>query len=306
MNLNIKNKMAFKEMLAAYLLIAPALVLFLVIGLFTIIFSLGLSFFHMLQGSQVQNAKFAGLDNFKDFLFGGAPVLSEMFRNAIIHNFLIALSMVVFVIPIALILAVLLQQIKRGTKFLRTVFLLPMVTSSVAIYYVWTGIYDPEGSINKLLLAMGIDHFAQLNGWLGELNTALPSIIFMIVWGAVPGTMVLYFAGLQTVDNLLYEAADIDGASAFQKMIHITWPVLKPITVIAVILNINGALQVFEQIWIMTKGGPAGSTQVVNVLIYQEAFVSGDMGRANAMGWTMFLLTFVMSLLSMRAFREKT
>lgn len=301
-----RSRAAFKEMMTGYLLLSPAIILFLVMGLVSVLLSIGLSFVHLGQGQLLTSARFAGLDNFKDFLFGGAPVLSDQFWGAITHNIYIALAMVVIVIPLALMLALMLESITHGVRFFRTVFLLPMVTSSVAIYYVWTGIYDPSGTLNQVLSAIGLDNLVAVNGWIGELNTALPAIIVTVIWGAIPGTMILYFAGLQIVDRSLYEAAEIDGANAFQKVLHITWPILRPITVIAVILNLNAALQIFDQVWVMTQGGPAGSTEVVNVLVYKEAFVSGDMGRANAMGWTIFLLTFTLSMISMRALRDKT
>lgn len=298
------RKYPLREMFTAYLLLSPAVLLFLVIGLFTVVFSLWLSFHHLKQGSVVSSASFAGLDNFRDFLFGGSPVLTRRFWQALVNNLIIAGSIVTFVIIISLFLAVLLQKITIGAKFFRTVFLVPMITSSVAIVYVWQGIFEPKGALNKVLESLGLTQFIATNGWLGEMSTALPAIIVILVWGGIPGTLILYFAGLQTVDQHLYEAAEIDGANAWKKMLHITWPALKPITVIAIVFNLNAALQVFDPIWITTKGGPAGSTMVVNVLIYQEAFGDGDMGRANAMGWTIFVLTFFLSLLSMRALKE--
>ncbi|BBI32761.1 carbohydrate ABC transporter permease [Cohnella abietis] len=300
------RKASFREALSAYVLLAPAVILFLVIGLFTVLFSIWLSFYHLGQGSLLSSAKFAGLDNFKDFLIGRDQLLAESFWRALGNNLIICVSMVLLVIPISLVLSVLLQNITRGVRFFRTLFLLPMVTSSVAIYYVWTGIYEPEGSLNKILSAVGLDKLLAVNGWIGELHTALPAVILVIVWGAVPFTMILYFAGLQSIDQHLYESAEIDGANFWRKLLHITWPILKPITVIAIIINLNGAIQIFDQVWVMTKGGPAGTTEVVSVLIYKEAFLgTGDLGRANAMGWTMFALTFALSLISIRSLREK-
>lgn len=297
--------LARREAATGYMLVAPAILLFLLIGLFTVLFSIGLSFYHLGQGSVISSAKFAGLDNFKNFLFGRDLNLTRVFRTAILNNVWVLLSTFA-VIPIALALAVMLQRITKGIRLYRTVFLLPMVTSSVAIYYVWQGIYDPDGTLNKLLSAIGLDGLVAVNGWLGELHTALPSLIVTVIWGSVPGMMILYFAGLQTVDPHLYEAAEIDGAGAWQKILRITWPMLRPITVICLIMGMNGALQIFDPVWIMTKGGPANATEVVNVLVYQQAFVNGDMGVANAMGWSIFVLTFLLSLISLRMLRDKS
>lgn len=187
-----------------------------------------------------------------------------------------------------------------------------MVTASVSIYYVWIGIYDPNGSLNQLLKTLGLQQFAEANGWLGDTKTALPAIILIIILGGIPNTMILYFAGLQTIDPSLYEAAKIDGAGYWKRMIHITWPILRPISVIAVILLLNGAFQVFEPVWLTTKGGPAGSSEVVNNLIFNLAFMGGtsggmsDMGMANAMSWVVAAITFIFTLLSMRVFRDRT
>lgn len=301
---NSFSAMARREAAAGYLLVAPAILLFLLIGLFTVLFSIGLSFYHLGQGSLITSAKFAGLDNFQNFLFGRDLNLSRAFKQALVNNLWVLLSTLV-VIPIALAIAVMLQRISKGIRLYRTVFLLPMVTSSVAIYYVWQGIYEPEGTLNKLLAAIGLDSLVAVNGWLGELHTALPALIVTVIWGSVPGMMILYFAGLQTVDPHLYEAAEMDGAGAWQKIYRITWPILRPITVICLIMGMNGALQIFDPVWIMTKGGPANATEVVNVLVYQQAFVNGDMGVANAMGWSIFVLTFVLSLISLRILRDK-
>jgi ABC-type sugar transport system permease subunit len=295
----------WKEVLSAYSLMAPSLILFLIIGLFTVLFSVYLSFFHLQQGSLLSSMKYAGFDNYTAFLFGESPVLYKSFWRAMKHNIIIAGSLILFVIPLALMFALLLQGIKRGVRVFRTVFLLPMVISSVAIFYVWVGIYEVDGSLNQILIALGLEQLTAPNGWLGEIDTALPALIIKMIWGGVPGMMILYFAGLQTVDPHLYEAAEIDGANYWTKLIHITWPILLPITVIAVILTLNGALQVFGEIWIMTKGGPAGQTMVVSVLIYQEAFGGGSMGVANAMAWFVGVLTFGLTLLSIRIFREK-
>ncbi|MFD0717590.1 carbohydrate ABC transporter permease [Paenibacillus sp. GCM10027626] len=295
-----------REWLYGYAMVAPAILLFLVIGLFTLVFSLWMAFHHVQAGSLIASARYAGLDNFREFLTGGNTVMTQMFFNAVKNNLILGVSLVLIVIPMSLVLSVLLQNAKRFVKGFRTIFLIPMVTSSVAIFYVWQGIYDPKGSLNMVLSAIGLESFVMSNGWLGELHTALPAIIVQTCWGSIPATLILYVAGLQTIDPHLYESAEIDGASAFSKLIHITWPVLRPITAIAVITTINGAMQLFDNIWIMTKGGPAGSTQVVNVLVYQDAFVTGQLSRANAMGWTIFLITFVLSLISLRLLRTKT
>ncbi len=295
-----------QERLAAYVLLAPAVILFVVIGLGSVLFSLIISFYRLGEGSLIQYAVFVGFRNFSDFLFGVNTLDTQQFWGAITNNIWIAASALVFVIPISLFLASMLQKITRGTQILRTIFLIPMAAASVAIYYAWSGIYNPNGVINQLLTHLGLQQFAAVNGWLGQLNTALPAIIVAFVWMSVPVSMVLYFAGLQTINENLYEAANIDGANAWNKLIHITWPTLRPITVIVAILNLNAAFQIFDPIWVMTGGGPADATNVVNVLVYGLAFggAGGDMGLANAMAWVVGIFTFLLALLSIKLFGE--
>lgn len=305
-----RSKMAKQEEWVGYLLVAPALLLFLLIGLLCLVMSVGLSFFSLSTNSILQSAKFVGLQNFEHFLLGGNPLVTEMFWRAIKHNLIIAFANLIGVIPVSLLLAFLIQRITAGAKILRTVFLIPMVANGVAVYYVWLGIFDPEGSMNRLLGAVGLSHLQMYNGWLGDPRTALFSVILTIIWSSNPSSMLLYFAGMQTIDDSLYEAADIDGAGFWQKLIFIVWPTLKPITVIVIILNLNATLQIFEQIWVLTNGGPAGSTQVVNVLLYQNSFAGSaasqsNIGVGNAMGWVMFMLTFGLSLLSMKLFKDQ-
>ena len=293
-----------KEAVTAYLLITPSLALFLVIGLFTVLFSIVLSLFHLMQGSLIQNANFAGLNNYKAFLYSDL-ILSSLFRRALLTNLIIAFALVLFVIPIALMLAVLLKKLKKFSGFFRSVFFMPAVTSSVAIFYVWMGLYDVDGMINQVLNLVGLTGLVSVNGWLGDTSTALAAIIVILVWSGTPVIMVLYSAGLETIDASLYESAQIDGAGFLQKMVHITWPCLRPITMIAVVLILSGAMQVFDLIWVMTKGGPAGSTMVVNMLVYKEAFMGGDMGKANAMAWVVAIISFILSIVSMKLLNEK-
>ncbi len=294
-----------QESIAGYILVAPSVLLFLVIGLFCVLFSLGISFFNLAMGAKLSSAKFVGLQHFRDFMYE-SPFLSEAFWSALKHNTIIAVCLVIFVIPLALIVALMLQQIKRGSKLLRTLIILPMVASGVAIIYVWTGLYQPDGTINLFLQAIGLHNLVAVNGWAGELNTALAAIIFMMIWGGIPGSMLYFTAGLQTLDPHLYEAAEIDGANYWSKLLYITWPSLMPMTVITVILTLSGAFQTFTEVFVMTGGGPAGATQIVNVLIYYEAFRDNDMGGANAMAWFVGVLTILLTLLSLRLFRERT
>ena len=302
------KKKQYQERLTGYALITPAILIFLLMGLASIVLSIGLSFTYLPRGSIIQTAKFTGLSNFRDFLLGESPVVSDMFWSALTNNFVIAIALVLFVIPIGLMIAYMLTKIERGRKLITVLLLVPMVVSSTSIYYVWSGIYEPDGTLNQILEAIGLSGLVAKNGWLGDIATALPAMIVLLIWSAIPEAIILYLSKIQGIDKGLLEAADLDGANTWQKIRCVIWPLLRPITVIVVIQNINRAFQVFDQVYVMTGGGPAGATQVVNMLVYNEAFQNpnGNIGRANAMGWMIFIITFVLSLISMKVNKDET
>jgi multiple sugar transport system permease protein len=300
---------------SGFLFIAPAVIIFLVFGLYTVIYSIVLSFFRwngfgrftlLPFECQAPACKFTGLQNFFDFLYQ-EPTYSRFFWQALQHNLAIAIFVTAITILIALPLAVALNRAARGQSFYRTLMLLPMITSGIAIYYVWMYIYEPDGLLNSVLKTVGLGLLQAKQGWLGQADVALGSLMVVLIWGAVPLAMILYLSGLQTINVELYEAAIMDGASAFQMMWNITWPLLYPITVIIVIMSINAAFQGYEMVYLMTYGGPAAHTEVVGLQIFKFGF--GDqrqLGMASAMSWILFLFVFVVALFNLRILRSKT
>jgi len=284
-----------------YLFLLPGVLLFLAIGVYSVGFSVLISFYNW-SGIDFANARFEGFDNFKDFLFGQSPVVSRSFYLAIWHNLLMAFFQVIIVIPVALVLAFTLQNMKAASYY-RTIYFLPMIASGIAVFYVWKGLFEPTGVLNALLSALGLDLLVMQEGMLGSSSTALMGIIITSIWGGLPGTLLLYYAGLSSVNPTLYEAASVDGATKSVMLRKITWPLLKPITLIAVIQLVNGAFQAFENVFIMTGGGPAGSTEVIGTLVYKTAFIDNDYGLASAIGWTSFLITGLIAIFSIRGFK---
>lgn len=284
-----------------YLFLLPGVLLFLAIGVYSVGFSVIISFYNW-SGIDFSNARFEGLDNFKDFLLGNSPVVSRNFYLAVWHNMLMAFFQVVFVIPVALVLAFTLQNM-RIASFYRTIYFLPMIASGIAVFYVWKGLFEPSGVLNSMLLALRLDFLVVPEGLLGSSSTSLMGIIITAIWGGLPGTLLLYYAGLSSVDPTLYEAASVDGATKAVMIRKITWPLLKPITLIAVIQLVNAAFQTFENVFIMTGGGPAGSTEVIGTLVYRTAFIDNDYGLASAIGWTSFLITGLIAIFSIRGFK---
>lgn len=296
------------------LFIVPALIVFLIFGLYTVIYSIALSFFRwngfggfslLPPACDYPMCQFVGLDNFREFLYQN-PTVSALFWQSIGNNVIMAVVVTAGTIIIALPLAIALNRVIRGQSLLRTIILLPMVTAGIAVFYVWSFIYQSDGLLNTVLKTIGLGSLQAAGGWLGDASRALPALMLVMIWSGVPIAMLFFLTGLQTIDSTYFEAARIDGANALQVLWNITWPLLRPITVIIVILSINGTLQNYEQVYLMTNGGPAGHTAVVGLQIFNYGF--GDqrqLGVASAMSWILFLVVFIISLANLRIFRAK-
>ncbi len=311
-----KRRRTFAQQLRAnsgFLFVAPALLIFLIFGLYTIVYSFALSFFRWKGFTRFSiippvceppGCTFVGLDNFKDFLYADIGV-SRLFWMSLANNVIIAICVPIGTIAIGLLLALQLNRAIRGQSVYRTLMMLPTVTTGIAVYFAWTSIYLSDGPLNAILNAIGLGALRATHGWLGQADTALPALITVMVWSSVPQATILYLAGLQSIDPQLYEAAAIDGASGWIVLRKITWPLLQPITMVILVLTINAALQGFEMPLLMTKGGPANHTQVIGLRIFSFGF--GDdlqLGMASAMGWVLFVIVFALSLVSLRSFRS--
>lgn len=300
---------------AGILFVLPAVITFLVFGLYTVIYSVILSFFRwngfgkfsiLPFACDPPACAFAGLDNFAYFLYK-EPTMSGFFWQALQHNLIMAVVVTVGTVLVALPIAIALNRAGRGQTIYRLLIMLPMVTAGIAVYYVWSFIYEPDGLLNSVLQTIGIGFAQAKQGWLGQPNTALPALMVVMIWGGVPSATILYLAGLQTIDKDLYEASVIDGATAWQQLWQITWPLLLPVTVVIVITTINSVLQGYEMVYLMTYGGPAGHTEVVGLQIFKYGF--GDqrqLGMASATSWALFVLVFAVALVNLRIFRSRT
>jgi multiple sugar transport system permease protein len=236
-------------------------------------------------------AQFVGLDNFRRLL--GDADFWEAFR----HTMGYLVGYVPLVTASGLFLAVLLNQKLRFTNLYRTAFFLPVVSSWVAVSLLWRWLFNPvTGPINFLLGMIGI----QGPAWLYDPNWAMPGIIIASVWKESGFIAVLYLAGLQSVPQEYYEAASIDGAGIWKQFWRITLPLLTPTTFFVVTISMIGAFQVFEQVYIMTEGGPGGATTVLAERIFKHAFRYGRMGYAAAYSWFLFVLIFAVTLIQTR------
>jgi ABC-type sugar transport system permease subunit len=202
-------------------------------------------------------------------------------------------------------LAVLVDRAFKGVKLFRTIFYLPVVLPAVAVLTLWKYIYDPTyGLANEILRALHLPTVM----WLGDSHTALASILIVGVWG-IGGTMIIFLAGLQAVPTELAEAAKVDGAGPIRRFMQVTLPMIGPILLLQLVLQLNGAFQTFTQVAILTKGGPGTSTDLLMYKIYTDGFAnfiaSPNLGYATAEVWVLFIIVMIVTLGMLRLTRGR-
>jgi multiple sugar transport system permease protein len=272
----------------AILFLAPSLTGLLVFTILPIISSFFLAF---TDWDLLSPPKFVGFQNF-----------SEMFQDPLLWTSLgnsakYALMMIPGSTAMALLLALALNREFPGIKLIRLFFMLPGVVSLVAVAMVWRWIYNEQyGLLNMVLGFFGVQPVA----WLTNEATVLPAIVVMLIWAGMGFDAVIYLAALRNIPKHLYEAAELDGANSWQQFWKITFPLLTPVHFYNLIIGLIGSFQVFDVIYIMTKGGPGFSSRVYAYHLYLEAFQRFHMGYAAAMAWFLFLIIFVITIIQWR------
>jgi multiple sugar transport system permease protein len=269
--------------LTAYLFIAPIVILFGIFRVYPSIQTLAYSFFRveLLRG----RFTFIGFENFFDLLS------DKIFLKAVVNTLIYVISIVPISAGLALILAVLFNTHFRLKEFFKAVYFAPMVTSTVAAAMVWLWLYNPQfGLFNVILKLFGFP----AQPWLMSSHQALPSIIIFSIWKSLGYNLIIYIAGLQAIPDVYYEAARIDGAGSLQQFFKITLPLLTPTTTFLLIYNSILSFQVFDQVFVLTGGGPAYATTVVVLELYQQAFLKYRFGYASAMAMVLFI--FLLSI----------
>ena len=207
------------------------------------------------------------------------------------------------IVLVGLILALVLNKAIKGRNILRTIFYLPAVLSFIIIGIMFTSVLKMNGGIlNQFLILIGFE--GMVMDWLGNPDTALSCIIFVQIWRWSGFAMAIFLAGLQGISNDYYEAARIDGANAWQQFRSVTFPLLAPAFTIVVTMNTIGGFKVFEQVYVLTNGGPGNATQVLSTYIY-KAFGKGTLGRSTAMGVVLFVLVAGVSLILNNLLRKR-
>jgi multiple sugar transport system permease protein len=265
------------------------------LSLFTVVpilASLGLTF---TEWDLLTPPKFVGLDNFRR-LIG-----DQNFWKALSNTLFFIVTYIPLVMVSALGIATLLNQKLKGVVFFRGAFFTPVVSAWVAVALLWQWIFNPRfGLVNFLLGLIGIDGPA----WLLDPQWAMPAIVITSVWKDIGFVMIMFLAGLQSIPGEYYEASSIDGANNWQRFRYITLPLLSPTAFFALIISLINSFQVFDQVWIMTGGGPAGATSVLVELIVKNAFSYSRMGYAATLSWVLFLLVFGVTVIQIRLQRR--
>lgn len=279
-----------REAVAGYLFILPSLLHFLVFTIYLMASSLVMSTW---VWDLLTPHKERGLYNYRTLLFH-----DQIFRTAFKNTLLYTLFTIPTGMVIALLLALAVNVKLRGISFFRAAYFLPVVVPVVATALIFRWLYNPDvGLINYFLGLFGVPK----HDWLGSSSLALPSIAAMAVWQSLGLNMTFFLVGLQSIPQHLYEAAELDGAGRWMRFRHITWPLLTPMTffilVTATIANLQGG---FEQVYLMTKGGPGYSTYLNSYYIYSQAFRFFHYGYAAAYSWVVFAVIGVVTFLQFR------
>jgi len=228
-----------------------------------------------------------------------------VFWRALWNTFLLMVATILIQNPLAFILAALLAHVSaRFSRILRTLYFVPAVLSLVIVAKLWVSILNPTyGIFNKLLAAAGLKSLAV--SWLSNPHTALPAVIFIIVWQGFGWALLFYYAGLMTVPRDIEEAARVDGASWFQAYTQVVIPYLYPVISAVIIIDVISSMKQMELIFLSTGGGPGSLTQFVSVYLYQKAFVAGEYGYGNALSVIFVAISVGLTLLIQRAMRTE-
>jgi ABC-type sugar transport system permease subunit len=284
---------AHQRQLAPYVFIAPFYILFLIFTVFSIAYSFWLSLF---KGAGYTNIVFAGAENYLR-LFS-----DHRFIHALINTTAFAACSLFILTPIALLLALaltsrLIPWSLRG--FYRLSFFLPFITSQVVISILFTLVLDHRyGLLNVLLSAIGI----QGPPWLTGTDWAMRALVLINIWMYLGFNALYWMAGLSSISAELYESAAIDGAGPLRRFWSITLPLLRPITMFMVIQAVIGSYNWFATTYLLTSGGPSDATLSLTLYLYKEAFVYSQFGYANAIGYAMVVIVFILSLINIKLF----
>lgn len=278
-----------KKALTVSLFLGPSLLALLAFSIGPMLGTVWVSF---QDWNLIRDPESVGLGNYREL------VSDDDFHRALFNTLYYLVGYLPLVLVGGLGLALLVNSRFKGVAVFRAIYFLPVVTSWVVVALLWKWLLNPsDGLVNWGLGLVGIDG----PGWWTSQTWAIPSVILASAWKDLGFVMIILLAGLQSIDKTLYEAAEIDGAGAWRKLRSITIPMLTPSLFFVVVISLINGFQVFDQVWVMTEGGPAGSSTVVVEQIVKNTFTFGRAGYASAMSVVLFVIILTVTAVQMRA-----
>lgn len=283
------TKLNRKEWVAGYLFLLPNLIGFFIFTAIPVVMGFVIS---LTDYSGFGKLNFVGFQNYIDMF------QDSNFTISLKNNLFYTLSTVPLTILFSMLLALMLNRKMYGGSIFKTIYFFPNLTSMVAVGCVWIQLFQKNnGPVNQLLMSLGVENPPK---WFWGTSTAMISIVIVVVWKQAGYYMIMFLGGLKNIPSHLFEAAKIDGATASKTFWYITWPMLSPTTFMVTILTFIASFQVFDIINVTTEGGPGRETTVLVMRVYQEAFRYGRMGYASAIGYFLFLIVFILTIIQWR------
>ena len=280
----------FSERNAKFYFVLPALLYLLIIGIFPLIFSLGLSFLNWDVAAQ-RPMSFAGLDNYAELL------RDDRFWRTFLNTILFVIGAVTLEVVFGFGLALLLNREIRGQTVFRVLLMLPMMATPVAVGYIWRMLYHvTNGPINHVLRVLHLP----IGMWLSDGSTSLMSVIITDIWQWTPFAFIILLAGLQSLPTEPFEAAKVDGASSLQTLYYLTLPMIRPILVIVFLLRMVEAIKIFDIIYVMTAGGPGMSTETSTMYAKLVSLTQFRLGYGAAIAYVLLILSIIVFIILTR------
>lgn len=290
----MNNNSRFWQKIQPYLFLLPALIILSIIVFFPAIQAFSLSFTRF-EYDLTQAPEWVGLANFKRLF------QDKLFRQTMINTLIYLVGVVPPLVILSLFLAILVNQKIKGINWFRTAYYTPVVISMVVAGIAWKAIYWSNGIFNQFWLSLG---FKQGIPWLTSPHWAIWSLMVVTVWKGLGYYMVIYLAGLQGISPELYEAAAIEGSDGWQKHWDITIPLMKPYIFLVAVISALSATKVFEEIYLLTQGGPRNATKTVVFYLYEKAFKELDISYASTMGLVLFIFILILSIVNLSLSRK--
>src|SRR5271165_2901246 len=296
----MRLSLRLKHLIAPALFIAPAALALILTMAAPMAYAVLLSLQHW---SGMAPPTWAGFSNYLDLLH------DETFFRALWHTAYFTVCTVILQTILPLLIASLLNSGIRGSTVFRTLYFMPVIISLAISGLLWAMLFEPNfGAVNGFLRAIGLGAFTPL--WLADASTVMPSVIIVSVWQSLGFYLVIFFAALQSVPKDLYEAAELDGANAWSRFLNVTVPTIWPVILIVIVLNTINGIKVFDQIWVMTAGGPNYASATLGTYLYSIAFgamgaSNSRLGYATAIAMVILLLSIVVSMVQIRLGRRR-